>query len=239
MSLITQIKMLAIAAFVGALPSGQAQAQQVNLIDFVILQDGVDIAERDAYEEGVKPIAAKYGANVVHSYDLFAHMIGSMKNAVRLNVWNLDHANALGALEQDPAYQKMVSNRDRIHDMSALTLYMGQEITSVGPIKDGFILVDLVVMNGGMGDAERDAYEAKMAPLAKKYGYEIRASYRIMQKISGEGPDRALRLNLWRGETPNGLERLNKDSDYIALENERNTITDFSQLALFMAKPRG
>lgn len=214
-----------------------AAAEQVNLIDFVVLNNGIDVSERDAYEAALKPIAAKYGAKVGHSYDLVAHLAGQMASAMRINVWELDDLSALGAVDQDAEYKAMIPDRDRIHDLSALTLYTGRETSNAGPITQGFVLVDLVVMNDGFGATERDSYEARMAPLAQRYGYTIRASYEIDQKIGGDGPENPLRLILWHGDNPDALGALTKDPEYMSLEDERQKLFDFSQLSLFMATP--
>lgn len=214
-----------------------AAAEQVNLIDFIVLNDGIEIAERDAYETALKPIAARYGAEVVHSYNVMAHLAGEMETSVRVNIWNLDDMSALGAVDKDADYRAMIPNRDRIHDLSALTLYTARENINNGPITEGFVLVDLIVMKDGFGAAERDAYEAKMAPLAEKYGYVIQASYEIDQKIGGDGPETPLRLNLWNGNNPDALGALTQDPGYVALEAERQKLFDFSALTLFMATP--
>lgn len=228
----------AVLAFMTTLSNGNiANAEQANLIDFIVLNEGIDIGERNAYEAALKPIAARYGAEVVHSYDVKEHLAGKMPTSVRVNIWNLDNVDALGAVDKDADYRAMIPNRDRVHDLSALTLYKARETVNAGPITEGSVLVDLVVMNEGFGAEERDAYEAKMAPLAAKYGYTIHASYEIDQKIGGNGPEKPLRLILWRGDNPDALGSLSEDADYIALENERQRLFDFSQLTLFMASP--
>ncbi len=209
-----------------------------RLIDFVVLKDATALAERNAYEAKMAPIAEQYGARVIHSYDITGHIAGPMEEAVRLNVWAFSEPDALAKLNEDARYQALVPVRDRIHDMEALTLYLAENIRDGGPITDGVILVDLVAMTKGNGDAERDAYEAKMAPIAKRYGFEVVSSFRISQKLAGEGPDSAMRLSLWEGQSPDGLQQLNTDPGYVALAEERDRITDFANLALFMAEPR-
>ena len=209
-----------------------------NLIDFVVLKDGHGIEERNTYEFKMSPIAAKYGAKIIHSYDITSHLSGPLKEAVRVNVWKMPNAAAFKKIGSDSAYQALVASRDLIHDMKKLTLYMGNEIQNNGPIKDGVILVDLVVMKDGYGNKERDVYESKMAPLAAKYGFEIAASYAINKKLGGAGPQRPLRLNLWRVKDPSTMKKLSADADYIALASIRNEIHDFSKLTMFYAQPR-
>ncbi len=225
----------AVTPFIGA---AYASGDVFNLIDFVVLNDAVSIEARNQYEAVLEPVAARYGARVVHSYDLQAHLAGPMPEAVRINVWQFADPKALANVSADPDYAALVPTRDRVHNMEALRLYMAQPIRDAGPIEEGVILVDLVSMADGAGDAERDAYEAKMAPLAAKQGFEVHSAFRILEKIGGKGPRSPLRLNLWKGQDPEGMARLSADPEYQALASERDAITDFSRLALFMAKPR-
>lgn len=223
-------------ASLGTLPA-HAESK-ANLIDFVVLNDGYNIEDRNAYEIKLAPISAKYGAKVVHSYDITSHLSGPLKNVVRVNVWELSDHSAFKKIGADPSYQALVPSRDRVHNMKKLALYTGNEIKNNGPIKDGVILVDLVVMNDGYGNAERDAYESKMVPLAAKYGFELISSYAIKKKLSGTGPQQPLRLNLWRVEDPSTMKKLSADADYKALEGVRSKIHDFSKLTMFYAQSR-
>lgn len=191
------------AAALLALTATMATAQETptyNLIDFVVLNDGAQIAERSAYEETLEPIAARHGAEVIHSYDIAAHLAGPMEDSVRLNVWQFADPATLGKVNNDPDYAEIIPERDRVHDLDRLTLYMAQPIVDGGRIEDGVILVDLVVLNDGFEAEDRDAYEAKMAPIAAKYGFTIHSAFALMQKIDGEGPAQASRLNLWTGQ---------------------------------------
>lgn len=216
-----------------------AHAQsKANLIDFVVLNDGHNIKERDTYESKLTPISAKYGAKVIHSYDITSHLAGPIKGVVRINVWEFSDPSTFEKIGADPTYQALIPSRGRIHDMRNLTLYTGSEIENRGPVQDGVVLVDLVVMKEGYGNAERDVYESKMRPLAAKYGFELMASYAIGKKLSGTGPQQPLRLNLWRVENPDTMTKLSADADYIALASTRNKIHDFSKLTMFYARSR-
>lgn len=208
-----------------------------NLIDFIMLAEGAELAERNAYEEALEPIAARYGAEYIHTYNLVSHIGGPMDSAVRLNIWEFEDQNALALVNEDEDYKALIPMRDRVHDMDALTLYMAQPIKDGGPIGDGVVLVDLIVMQDGAGDAERNAYEARMAPIAEKYGFRVHSAFRILQKIGGEGPESPIRLNLWAGQDPEGLQRLSQDPEYQELVEMRNRIHDMEQIALFLAAP--
>lgn len=229
---------LGAAALVSATVQPTLAADKLNMIDFTVLNDGATIADRTAYETKLDPIAARYGAERAYSYDIMGHIAGPLKDVVRVNVWAFEDPKALAKVNEDSDYKAMVPERDRINDLEKLTLYMAKVIKDEGPITEGVILVDLVAAKDGTGQAERDAYEAKMAPIAKKYGFEVVQSFEITGKIAGTGPDKPLRLNFWKGSDPAGLQKLTEDADYKALDDERNAITDFDNLALLLARPR-
>ncbi|SHH80907.1 DUF1330 domain-containing protein [Cognatishimia maritima] len=215
-----------------------AQDEKVYLIDFVVMNDGFDLKERNAYEAEIAPIAGDYGMAVIHSYNLTAHLSGTMSDAVRLNVWELPSPSAMQAVINDPRYAAGVPRRDEIHDMESLTLYMASSDETGQQVADKPVLIDLVVLNEGQEAAARDAYEMKVASIAAKYGFEQVASFPVIQKIAGVGPEQPMRLNLWSLQDPAGMQKLGADPEYVALENERNAIHDFSQLTLFFGQAR-
>ncbi len=209
---------------------------KLNLIDFVIMNEGSDIADRDQYEQRIAPMAERTGLSIVRSVDLVQHLNGGIPRAVRLNIWEMESAANMQALMQDPEYQAEIPTRDAIHNMKDLSLYLATETTNNGGLGTGMVLVDLVVMNDGYGAAERDAYEAKVAPIAAQYGMELAAAYTIDEKLNGAATDDALRLNLWSVSDPAAMAELNTDPAYQALADERNRLHDFSQLTLFMGQ---
>lgn len=215
-----------------------SHAARINLIDFVVLNPSHTLEERNEYEIKLAPIAAKYGAKVIHSYDITAHLAGPMKQPLRISVWDLPDQSTFEKVGSDPDYKALIAGRDLIHNMKEMTLYFANEIQNNGPITHKKILVDLVVMQEGYADKERNDYEEKMAPLASKYGFEIAASYNIQKKLGGTGPEKPLRLNLWQINDPKKMDMLSADPDYMALAPQRNKIHDFSNLSMFFAQPR-
>jgi uncharacterized protein (DUF1330 family) len=211
-------------------------AENFNLIDFVVLKDG-DVVGRADYEESVGEIAARHGAEVIHSYNVQAHLAGPMADTYQVNVWGFDEQNTLDQIVSDPDYKELIPARNEIHDMSQLTMYLGEPIQGADAIQEGTILVDLVSMQDGYGAEARDAYESKILPLAETYGFELVASYGVIQKIGGVGPDNPLRLNLWQVADPSTMQALTNDPAYQALEEERQRITNFDDLTLFLAQP--
>ena len=63
------------------------------------------------------------------SYQISQYMTGTgPKNALELNLWELPGPEAMQKLGNDPEYQANVPFRDKIHNMSVLTLYMAKPI---------------------------------------------------------------------------------------------------------------
>ena len=207
------------------------------LFDFVELNDGMTVEDRTAYENDVQPILTRYGLNERHGYNLMAHLGGKMENAVRLKVWEMPDPSALQAVLDDSEYKTHVDKRDAIHNMRDLSLYIAKDQMDKGPITDAAVLVDLVVMNKGFGSEERAEYEAAIEPIAAKHGLTKIATYPVLQKANGIGPDDALQLNLWRVADPKGLEALFGDPEFAKLTDMRNKLHNFDELTLFMASP--
>ena len=145
--------------------------------------------------------------------------------------------SALQAVLNDAEYKTHISKRDSIHNMRDLGLYIAKDQMDKGPVSDAAVLVDLVVMNEGFGAKERAEYEAAIEPIAAKHGLIKVATYPVIQKANGVGPDSALQLNLWSVADPKGLEALFADPEFAKLTDMRNKLHNFDELTLFMATP--
>lgn len=223
-------------AMIALLPLSIAHAgtDTLYLLDFVVMNEGYGIEERNNYEAIIEPISTKYGAKIVRSYDLKQHLGGAIPKAIRFNVWELSDG-AMQKLQQDPDYQALVAYRDRIHNMKDGSLFMATE--SLGnrePMTDT-IMVDLVVMQDGYGLKQREAYERKTAPIGVKYGVEKFATYDIVQKIGGAAPD-GLRVNLWAVPDPSAMAMVNSDPDYQKQVPKRDQIHKMDLVTLFFAE---
>lgn len=214
--------------------SPNVNAQTSYMLDFVVMQDGYDLNHRDSYESVIAPMAAQHGMKKVRGYDLTQHLSGGLSKAVRLNIWEVPQG-ALPKLGQDPLYQTIVPYRDKIHNMQELSLFMAQETQGEREPTDETILVDLVVMNDGYGLKEREAYERRIAPIARRYGMRKFATYDIAQKIAGTAPE-GLRLNLWAVPDPAAMGKLASDPDYQKHVANRDKIHQMEQLTLFFAR---
>lgn len=231
--------LLKIASLFFLLPAPAAMAAEpVYLLDFVVLQDSATLTQRDAYEAKVAEIAARYDVLQIHSYNTAAKLSGKLDGVARVNVFEMPDMAALQSITGDADYAALEDMRNTVHDMSALTLYTGTKIFDHGPITDGNVLVDLVVMSAGHDATARAAYADQIAPLAAKYGATLKARYQVGQKLSGKGPDNPILLNIWHLADPAGIGALSQDPAYQALEEERQHIHDMAALGLWMAAPR-
>ena len=108
------------------LDSGQITDKAV-LVDLVVLNEGITKAERDAYEDSIAPITAKHGINKVANFEIQQKMNGAgPEKPLRLNLWTLDDPKGLQSLFADPEFAKVEKERNRVHDFSQLTLFIGQ-----------------------------------------------------------------------------------------------------------------
>lgn len=238
MNIPTSLRASALAAVLGFTPIAPAAAEDSHFITFAILNDGVQIAERRAHEAALKPIANRRGFESFHGYDLLVHLNGLVEDAVRLRIWQVSDPSALQSLNADKDYKDLIPRRDEIHDMARMPICTAKGAMDTGQIESGFALVDLVVMADGAGPAERDAYRAKIEPIAARYGFKMVAAFEINGRVSGDGPDQPLRLNIWSIPSMDAMGELGKDEDYAALEDERLALHDFETLTLFFAQPK-
>ena len=220
------------------LTPGAAIAQERTImLDFVVLNNGVELQERIDYEELIRPVTERHGMSVLHRYNLDAHLDGMLENASRLLIWEMDSPAALQAVLEDPEYVPHTGQRDEIHNMRALTIYMGGSAQDEGQITDAAVLVDLVVMNEGFGAEERAEYEASIEPIAERHGLTKIATFPIGARAAGRGPEEPLQLNLWRVEDPAGLQALFADPEFATHIDRRNELHNFDELTLFLASP--
>lgn len=217
----------------------QVQAQSTDelvLVDVVVMNPGHTLAEREAYEAAVLPIAEKYDMEKTDSYEVVQHLNGKAKDAIKVNLWDLPSPQAMKQLNQDPEYQALESERQKLHNFNQLTLYTAKPVQDAAEEDGDLILVDMVVMNPGFGIEEREEYEAKVLPIAARYGMERTHSYKTADYLNGSIED-VVKVNLWRLPDAEAMEKLNQDPEYQALEAERNRLHNFNELTLYLAKP--
>ncbi len=103
---------------------------------------------------------------------------------------------------------------------------------------DEYVLIDLVVLNEGYSQKDRDAYNEEIQVFAKDYGADLRQSYKVAQKLAGAGPNGVTEFNLWSLKSPDALAGLSADENYKAIVPKRDKIHNMDKLTLFLARPK-
>ena len=101
-----------------------------------------------------------------------------------------------------------------------------------------YVLIDLVVLNSGFGQSDRDAYSKDTQEIAKKYGFEKRQSFQVAHKLSGAGPENAMEFNLWTLPSPSAMAGLGQDAAYQANVPKRDKVHNMGELTLYLARPK-
>lgn len=233
------VLLLALASFSATVSAQQAKSNLV-MIELTVLKDGYGQKDRDVYISKTAPVVKRYGMKKADSYQIMQRLMGAgPENVLELDLWELPSPDAMQKLGSDKQYQANVPFRDKVHDMSALTLYMAKKkFDSSRPIHSAAVMVELVVLNDGYGQKERDEYFEKTEKVAAKYGIRRFRSYQILQYVMGAGPKDALELNLWELPDPEALQKLGSDPDYQANVALRDRIHNMAILTLYMAKPK-
>ncbi|MEW7292403.1 hypothetical protein [Aquimarina sp. 2304DJ70-9] len=211
------------------------------LIDLVVLNMGYGEKDRAAYSKKTAKIASKYQLKKAQSYGIQSHLAGmGPKNAFEFNLWTMPSPTSMAALGQDPAYQANVPNRDKIHDMKALTLFLARPKTGFGGFtpKDGkSYLLDFVIMNEGAGALQRSIYNSKVRKIAKKHNVDMVASFDVLQELGG-AIHNVLEVNIWEMDSPASMKALGVDAEYQANIEFRNQIHNMQDLTLYMANAK-
>ena len=212
----------------------------VYLLDFVIMNKGYGLQERNAYEEIIEILTARYGMKIEKKLNITQFLTGDeyLKEVIRLNIWKVP-LHAMKKLSADPDYQSLAKFRNRIHNMNQLSLFTAAPnsiaLAHNETMLTGSILVDLVTMKPGFTLADREKYETKVAPITQKYGMTRFASYDIHKKLKGIAPD-AIRLNLWQVSNQAAMKEIGQDPEYRNLIPYRNKIHDMQKVTLFFAE---
>ncbi|MEM9071727.1 MAG: hypothetical protein AAGE52_24675 [Myxococcota bacterium] len=208
----------------------------LRLLDFVVMRDGYGPEDRARYTTQVQRIARDHGVTLEQSYRVEQAMNGEVQPVLDFNIWQVPAPEALGALGEDPRYQALVEMRDRIHDMTKLTLYLAEPTVSGDQLTSNHVLVDLVFLNEGKTLEDRAAYGRLIGPIAQRHGLRRVQSYRVLQHLGGLG-NGAVELNLWEVDDPSALQATLTDPEYQSHVPTRNEIHDMERLTMLLARP--
>ncbi|MEM7190798.1 MAG: hypothetical protein AAF439_14410, partial [Pseudomonadota bacterium] len=97
------------------------------MLDFVYLASGKTLADRDAYNETARPIAANHGAELQVTLDRMSGATGPLLGGPllpeRLDLWTMQTVHGLQSWGTDPAFQAILPRALEVHDMQQLSVY--------------------------------------------------------------------------------------------------------------------
>ncbi len=97
------------------------------LVDVVAMNDGYGHTERFEYESKIQEIASKYNMSLRNSFDIDSKIAGiGPDDALKVNLWSLPSGEVMQKLSSDPDYLSLEKQRNRLHDFSALSLYIAE-----------------------------------------------------------------------------------------------------------------
>lgn len=91
-------------------------------------------------------------------------------------------------------------------------------------------------MRDGFGPADQDAYETRIAPIAKEHGMALDSAYGIQQFLGGSGPKQASTLKVWSLASADAVRQVMSDTRYQAQMPYRDRIHDMPNVAMYMAR---
>lgn len=216
--------------------SASAQVDQLYMLDFVFMSKGHTLADRDKHNQKARPIASRYGVNLVASLDALARFAGP-KGLARLDIWTLPNQSALSSWGADTDYKKIEPNARKIHDFKQLTLYLSRERVAPQIVSGNIYYVELLTFNQkNFSVPELVGYIKNNDQIAKEYGLIPAARFNPISRILGNGPKANL-LNVYSVQSKTAFKKLSEDKRYRALNPVRKKLfeTDKMLIGVFKA----
>ncbi|MEM7191067.1 MAG: hypothetical protein AAF439_15755 [Pseudomonadota bacterium] len=184
------VGLLAIIAFPLAAAS---QNGQLWMLDFVYLANGKTLADRDAYNETARPIAANHGAELQVTLDRMTGATGPLLGGPllpeRLDLWTMQTVHGLQSWGTDPAFQAILPRALEVHDMQQLSVYLSQQFAMTEFADGSVYLVDTLTFPSGDVDTQAvSAYLNAFRTQAKVHQIELVAAFGNVRQASGGGP---------------------------------------------------
>lgn len=218
-------------------PQVAAQEKPLWMLDFIFLNDGATLTDRDAYNAKAQPVAARHGVVLQVTLDTRLMMIGPPE-LDRVDLWTLPGPQALNAWGQDPEYKEMLPEALRVHDMNQLTLYLGREVSAPQITAGAFYYLELFAFHPESFAAQDfiDYVHATDA-LAQEFGLARVASMSNLQKALGPGPETHW-FNLYSVPSEAAFKAWNNDQRFKDLAPTRNRLLNLnnSVLAIMQAQ---
>lgn len=232
------VRML-VATFALCLGIGVAAAQdrQLYMLDFVFLNDGITLEDRDAFNAKSSEIAGRYGIAHIATLDPLAITDGP-QDLDRVDIWTVPSQDAWLAWGEDADFKALHAELAKVHDLDNLTLYFASEVAPpmIAPGQAYHLELFTFVEEGFDFDAFA-TYVQTVDQIAADHGIQRRASLGGLVKIIGSGPN-ADWLNLYSVPGPNEYDAMAKDPRNDALDGAREAlfVKEMIVLGAFMAK---
>ncbi|MEO1200874.1 MAG: hypothetical protein AAFX39_16905 [Pseudomonadota bacterium] len=231
--------MIAGLALMMLLPAERARAQdaQLYMLDFVFLNDGYTLEDRDAFNRVSEQIAARYGIARIASLDPVAVTDGP-EDIARVDIWRLPSQQAVADWNEDPDFQALQPRLGQVHDLNNLTLYFAEEILAPQIQPGTYYHLELFTFSETQFDPEGFiSYVQSVDAIGIDHGIARTGSFGSITRFFGGGPD-ADWLNLYRVPGPEQYNAMGTDPRMVELRSTRNTLFDRegSLLGAFQAR---
>lgn len=216
-----------------------APATPTHLIAMLPMREGFGPADQDAYENRIAPIAAEHGMRRESAYTVTKFLGGAgPQRASTLGTWSLSKPSTLQDVMGDRRYQANVSQRDRVHDMANVAMYLtSAEVTTAAPPSGHTQLVAVLATKPGFGYDDHVSYEQSISAIAKRHGMHLVRSYRVLQPM-GAGIKNAVAVAVWDLKNSGTLGEVMRDPQYVAHIAQRDRIHDMAATTMYLATPR-
>ncbi|MBI4674985.1 MAG: hypothetical protein HY741_25375 [Chloroflexi bacterium] len=211
---------------------------ELRVFELVTMRAPYTAADHAAYLQAIKPYMEKHGLVHRAAFNVLKKGSGSAaEHVVQIGLMQLASPEGMQGIFQDPGYQSHVPQRDQIHDMENLTLYMAKPVFEKPFNKANVTLMDFVVMQPGYGKENWETYFSNLERIGAKYKLTRVASYEILQYTTGKGPKEAVLINLYEAPTPETLGQLQQDKEYQEkMVPERDRIFNMQEHSVFITR---
>ncbi len=182
------------------------------MLDIIDLQPGVSLAQAKEYFSQIRPIAAKYGAEILSSWHVDGKIMGPIEPRL-VNLWRIS-ADSLKSIGQDRDYQSLQGLRDRAFKMNELQLLSlaAKEGCACGLQAGGKYMLDILHLKKGVPLKQADKYFSRIHPITKDHGLSPLASFTVNKSLRGSL--RPTLVQVWQIEKEGFMKGIGNDKRY-------------------------
>ena len=207
------------------------------MLDFVFMDDGFSLADRDEYNAVASQTAARHGVVLQTTLDTAVMVIGPTE-LDRLDLWTLTTPDALAAWGRDADYLANKDRSDEIHDMRELTLYLGRQVQAPEIESGRFYYLELFAFNPESFTGEEFiTYTRQSDTLAGQYAIFRRASFSQIGRILGNGPE-VNWMNLYYISSDNNFRAWHNSAEFKSMVPTRQKLFDWDKSVLAIMKAK-